>query len=62
MISIFLFRTEDIEVREADGVRFLLLSLEQYLAVYRKSSKGGYRVNVRQKKDADKIKFIESKL
>ena len=54
--------TEDIEMHEADGVRFLLLSLEQYLAVYQKSSKDGYRVNVRQKKDADKIKFIESKL
>ena len=53
---------EDIEMQEADGVRFLLLSLEQYLAVYRQSSKDGYRVNVRQKKDADKIKFIESKL
>jgi len=54
--------TEDIEMHEADGVRFLLLSLEQYLAVYKKSSKDGYRVNVRQKKDADKIRFIESKL
>ena len=54
--------TEDIEMLEADGVRFLLLSLEQYLAVYQKSSKDGYRVNVRQKKDADKIRFIESKL
>ena len=54
--------TEDIEMYEADGVRFLLLSLEQYLAVYKQSSKDGYRVNVRQKKDADKIKFIESKL
>ena len=54
--------TEDIEVHEADGIRFLLLSLEQFLAVYRKSSKDGYRVNVRQKKDADKIRFIESKL
>ena len=53
---------EDIEMQEADGVRFLLLSLEQYLAVYQKSSKDGYRVNVRQKKDADKIRFIESKL
>ena len=53
---------KDIEMREAYGVRFLLLSLEQYLAVYQKSSKDGYRVNVRQKKDADKIKFIESKL
>ena len=54
--------TEDIEVHEADGVRFLLLSLEQYLAVYKQSSKDGYRLNVRQKKDADKIRFIESKL
>ena len=55
-------RMKDIEMREADGVRFLILSLEQYLAVYQKSSKDGYRVNVRQKKDADKIRFIESKL
>ena len=54
--------TEAIEMREVDGVRFLLLSLEQYLTVYKKSSKDGYRVNVRQKKDADKIRFIESKL
>ena len=54
--------TEDIEMHEVDGVRFLLLSLEQYLAVYKQSSKDGYRVNVRQKKDADKIRFIESKL
>ena len=54
--------TEDIEMHEADGVSFLLLSLEQYLAVYRQSSKDGYRVNVRQKKDAVKIRFVESKL
>ena len=55
-------RMKDIEMREVNGVRFLLLSLEQYLAVYKHSSMDGYRVNVRQKKDADKIKFIESKL
>ena len=54
--------TEDIAMQEVDGVSFLLLSLEQYLAVYQKSSKDGYRVNIRQKKDADKIRFIESKL
>ena len=53
---------EDIEMHEVDGVRFMLLTLEQYLAVYQKSSKDGYRVNVRQKKDAVKIRFIESKL
>ena len=55
-------RMKDIEMHEAYGVRFLLLSLEQYLAVYRQSSKDGYRVDIRQKKDADKIRFIESKL
>ena len=55
-------RMKDIEMRKADGVSFLMLSLEQYLAVYKKSSKDGYRVNVRQKKDAVKIRFIESKL
>ena len=55
-------RIKDIEMHEADGVRFLLLSLEQYLAIYQKSSKDGYRVNVRQKKDADKIRLIEGKL
>ena len=54
--------TETIEMHEIDGVRFMLLSLEQYLAVYRQSSQDGYRVNVRQKKDAVKIRFIESKL
>ena len=54
--------TESIEMHEVDGIRFLLLSFEQYLAVYKQSSKDGYRVNVRQKKDADKIRFIESKL
>ena len=53
---------EAIEMHEVDGIRFLLLSLEQYLAVYKQSSKDGYRVNVRQKKDADKIRFFESKL
>ena len=55
-------RMKDIEMHEADGVRFLLLSLEQYLAVYQKSSMDGYRVNVRQKKDADKIRLINDKI
>ena len=55
-------RAEDVETHEVNGVRFLLLPLEQYLAVYRRSSMDGYRVNVRQKKDAEKIRFIESKL
>ncbi len=53
---------DDIEKHEVDRVPFLLLSLEQYLAVYQKSSKDGYRVNVRRKKDSEKIRYIESKL
>ena len=52
----------DIECKLDFGARFKLLSLEQYLKVYAASSKDGYRVNVRQKKDADKILFIQKHL
>lgn len=45
-----------------NGVSFKLLSLEQYLQVYHASAKDGYRVNVREKKDYDKITFIEKHL
>ena len=41
---------------------FKLLSLSQYLKVYTASSKDGYRVNVRKKKDSDKIEFIHLQL
>ncbi len=53
---------EDIEVCRIDDVCFMILSLEQYLKVYKKSSMDGYRINVRQKKDAEKIRYIERKL
>lgn len=46
------------QVREA-GAEFKLLSLKQYLKVYSASAKDGYRVNVRQKKDSEKIALIE---
>ena len=52
-------RLSDIECKCENGVQFRVLSLEQYLKVYTASSKDGYRINVRQKKDADKILFIE---
>jgi len=45
-----------------DGVPFMVLSLEQYLKVYRASAKDGYRITVREKKDSDKIVFIEKHL
>lgn len=53
---------ENICVKRVNGVSFMLLTLEQYLAVYRKSSNDGYRVNVRNKKDGEKIRFIENKI
>ena len=55
-------RIEDIATREIEDVRFMLLSLEQYLQVYRQSIKDGYRISVRCKKDNDKILFIEKLL
>ncbi len=52
----------DIECKKDFGVQFKVLALEQYLKVYSASVKDGYRVNVRKKKDNDKITFIEKKL
>ncbi|MBQ2799570.1 MAG: hypothetical protein IJF09_09315 [Ruminiclostridium sp.] len=51
-----------IEVKKERNASFRILSLEQYLTVYEKSSKDGYRVDVRNKKDEEKIKFIKEKL
>ena len=48
----------DIGTHENDGVSFRLLTLKEYLAVYTASSKDGYRINVREKKDLEKITFI----
>lgn len=41
---------------------YLVLSLEQYLKVYKKSCLDGYRINKKEKKDYDKIKLIEQAL
>ena len=41
---------------------YKLLSLEQYLEVYKKSSLDGYRINKKEKQDNKKIEFIKSKL
>ncbi len=51
-------RVSDIEQFSKNGVSFKCLTLEQYLKVYSTSVKDGYRINVRQKKDSDKIAFI----
>ena len=52
----------DIPLYEQNGVRFLLLNLQQYRRVYAASSKDGYRADVRGKKDADKIALIDRHL
>ena len=52
----------DIEQLCNNGIKFKILSLEQYLKVYRASAKDGYRITVREKKDNDKIAFIEKHL
>ena len=51
-----------IESKNECDVRFKVLSLEQYLKVYCASAKDGYRITVREKKDNDKIAFIEKQL
>lgn len=45
-----------------DGVSFRLLTLEQYRRVYSASSKDGYRMEVRQKKDGQKLALIQKHL
>ena len=49
----------EIGTREEAQVSFRLLSLQQYLRVYTASSKDGYRANVKEKKDMEKIALIE---
>lgn len=50
----------DIEIRNISGTKFMLLSLAQYLKVYQKSSLDGYRMNVKEKQDNQKIEFIRN--
>lgn len=52
----------EIKTFTVSDVIFKLLSLEQYLLVYTASSKDGYRVTSRNKKDNEKIALIREKL
>lgn len=45
-----------------EGVPFYLLSLEQYEKVYMASARDGYRREVRQKKDGEKLALIRKHL
>lgn len=50
---------KDIE-RVSDGdACYLLLNLEQYLAVYTRSAEDGYRINKKEKRDHEKIALIK---
>ena len=48
----------EIPVTEDRGAKFLLLTLAQYLKVYTASAKDGYRRDVKEKNDLDKIRLI----
>jgi len=49
---------DDIKTERRGEVSFKILSPEQYLAVYKASSEDGYRLNVKEKKDNEKIELI----
>ena len=50
----------DIEAKSIDNISFMILSPEQYLTVYKQSSKDGYRKNVKENNDNEKILRIEA--
>lgn len=52
----------EIEIRKTPLADYKLLSLAQYLRVYQQSAQDGYRMNVKEKQDGQKIAFIQSRL
>ena len=51
-----------IPIIEESGIYYYLLDLQDYLKVYTASSKDGYRKNIKNKKDEEKIKLINKAL
>lgn len=51
-----------IPVIQEDGVKYYLLDLRDYLKVYTASAKDGYRKNVKNKKDEQKIELIRAEI
>ncbi|MCH5182777.1 MAG: hypothetical protein J1E00_01250 [Oscillospiraceae bacterium] len=51
-----------IPVVEESGVRYSLLTLQDYLNVYTASSQDGYRKNTKHKNDGQKIRLIKNAL
>lgn len=52
----------NIPVINENGIKYFLLELQDYLKVYTASSKDGYRKNVKNKQDNQKIDLINSYL
>lgn len=52
----------ELPVTEEAGVRYSLLTLQDYLKVYTASSQDGYRKNVKHKQDGQKIQLIKKAL
>ena len=52
----------EMEIVEKGNIQFRVLSLLQYLKVYTASSKDGYRISTRNKKDFEKITLIQEQL
>lgn len=53
---------KNIPIIEENGVKYLLLDLRDYLKVYTASLKDGYRKNVKNKNDQQKIDLINQAL
>lgn len=53
-------KLSDIGAVKIGEAHFMILGLEQYLAVYKASAKDGYRLNVKEKNDNEKIDRINS--
>lgn len=50
----------DIKTVKRDSISFMILTPGQYLEVYKASAKDGYRMNVKEKKDNEKIELIRA--
>lgn len=53
-------KLEDLEVHQKGDVKYYLLNPEQYLCVYKSSSRDSYRADKNNNKDLRKIDFLKS--
>ncbi len=53
---------EEVKTVQQDHISYKILDLSQYLKVYEASSKDGYRIHKKEKKDYEKIELIKQKL